>query len=56
MSIQVTNVKISCKIPYIDLEEAEKYAKESSFTSKRYPNFLVIRQKYTFILFKKSDK
>ena len=55
MSIKLSNVKISCKIPEVSLDFVEERCKEKHWICKRYSNFLVVRNQFTFVLFKKSD-
>ena len=55
MSIRLSNVKVSCKIPEVSLDFVEERCKLKSLPCKRYSNFVVVRNKFTFVLFKKSD-
>lgn len=52
----VTNVKLSLKIRYICLDTVENILNKLNISVKSYPNFLVFRKTYTFILFKSKDK
>ena len=51
----VTNIKLSLKIKFICLDTVQNILKNLNISVKSYPNFLVFRQTYTFILFKSKD-
>lgn len=52
----VTNVKLSLKIRFICLDTVKNILTKQNISVKSYPNFLVFRNIYTFILFKSKDK
>ena len=53
MEVLVSNVKISCKVHLINSNEISF---NTDNTIKRYNNFVVIRKKYSFIIFTKTKQ
>lgn len=51
----VTNIKLSLKIRFICLDTVEQILKKLNLGIKSYPNFLVFKKNYTFVLFKSKD-
>ncbi len=52
--LKITNIKASLKLQSVSLDSVENECKEKNIAMKRYPNFLVIKTKYTYVLFKKN--
>lgn len=55
MLYNVANVKVSIKISAIALDIVCKILKEKNIKSKLHNNFVVIKAKYTFIIFKTKN-
>jgi TATA-box binding protein (TBP) (component of TFIID and TFIIIB) len=55
-SYKIANVKISLKTSPISLDIVSNNLLEKGYYCKRYQNFLVIKTKFTFILFKTNSK
>ena len=53
MEVLVSNVKISCKIRLIDSDEISF---NTDNVMKRYNNFTVVKEKYSFIVFTKTKQ
>lgn len=51
----ISNIKISFKLNNICLDTVQQVCEEKKINNKKYPNFLVIRNDYTFIIFKKNN-
>lgn len=51
----VTNVKLSLKIRFICLDTVKQILSDLNICIKSYPNFLVFKKIYTFVLFKSKD-
>ena len=54
MQFKVANVKVSVKIPAIALDIVYNIAKEKNIPTNSQNNFIVLKAKYTFIIFKKG--
>lgn len=54
MFFQITNIKISLKIDAICLSSVQEILKQKNINHTSYPNFMVIRKTYTYIIFKKG--
>ena len=52
MQFKVANVKVSVKIPAIPLDIVYKIALSKNISHKIHNNFIVLRAKFTFIIFK----
>ena len=55
MRFKVANVKVSVKIQAIPLDIVFKIAKSKNICCKLHNNFIVLKAKYTFIIFKAKD-
>lgn len=55
MQFKVANVKVSIKILAIPLDIVYKIAKEKNIDLKLHNNFLVLKAKFTFIIFKAKN-
>ena len=54
--VRITNVKVSCKIPEIALNDVKEICKEKEISYKCFNNFVVFRTKgFTYTLFKKRS-
>jgi Transcription factor TFIID (or TATA-binding protein, TBP) len=56
MDYKITNIKISVKCKNICLDSVEQTLCEKNFFFSKYNNYMVIKHKYTYILFKKNVK
>lgn len=56
MLYKITNVKVSIKIQEICLDTVSRNLEEKNILFKKYPNYIVIQDIYTFIVFKTSCK
>jgi Transcription factor TFIID (or TATA-binding protein, TBP) len=56
MDYKITNIKISVKCKNICLDSVERSLREKNISFSKYNNYLVIKHKYTYILFKKNIK
>lgn len=56
MSYKIANVKISLKTSPISLDIVFNKLSKKGYNCKKYQNFLVIKTKFTFILFKTNSK
>ena len=54
MQFKVANVKVSVKIPAIALDIVYNIAKEKNIPTNSQNNFIVLKAKYIFIIFKKG--
>lgn len=54
MSYNITNIKISLKTSFLCLDTVVLILKEKDIAHKRYSNFIVIRDLYTYIIFKQG--
>lgn len=52
MQFVVANVKVSIKIKAISLDIVQNLVQEKSLIAKLHNNYIVVRAKYTFIIFK----
>lgn len=50
--LKVTNFKISLKVEPICLDSVSEIAKQFNIKFKRYNNFIVVHEQYTYIIFK----
>lgn len=55
MSYKIANVKVSLKTTPISLDIVFNNLSRNDYNCKKYPNFLVIKTKYTFIIFKTNS-
>ena len=56
MDYKITNIKLSVKCRNISLDSVFDSCFNQNIPFKKFNNFLVIKAKYTYILFKKSTK
>lgn len=56
MQFKVANVKVSVKIQATPLDIVLELARANNILAKLYPNYIVLKAKYTFIIFKSSKK
>lgn len=54
MSYNITNIKISLKTSFLCLDTVVSILQEKAIAHKRYSNFIVIRDLYTYIIFKQG--
>jgi TATA-box binding protein (TBP) (component of TFIID and TFIIIB) len=53
---QITNIKLSLKLQSVSLDSVENICEKKNIYFKTYPNFIVIKTKYTYILFKENNQ
>lgn len=51
---KITNIKLSLKLQSISLDSVENVCEEKKIFFTKFSNFLVIKTKYTFVLFKEN--
>jgi Transcription factor TFIID (or TATA-binding protein, TBP) len=56
MDFKITNIKISVKCRNICLDTVKEFLCVSQIPFSRYNNYLVVKHKYTYIIFKKNIK
>lgn len=56
MTFKITNIKVSVKIQSVCLGTVQSNLKSGKIEHKNYGNFLVIKHKYTYIVFKKGKQ
>lgn len=56
MKYKITNVKVSIKIEEVCLDSAAKKLEKQNIKFTKYPNYLVIQDIFTYIIFKPSYK
>ena len=52
---KITNIKLTLKTSFICLNTVKKFLQKKKINFKEYQNFLVIKNKYTYVYFKTSD-
>jgi|GWRWMinimDraft_12_1066020.scaffolds.fasta_scaffold09456_2 TATA-box binding protein (TBP) (component of TFIID and TFIIIB) len=53
---QITNIKLSLKLQSVSLDSVENFCEKKKIYFKTYPNFIVIKTKYSYILFKENNQ
>jgi hypothetical protein len=56
MEFKITNVKVSVKSSPICLDSVVSFLKEEKIGHKVFCNYIVIHQKFTYVIFKQSNK
>lgn len=52
---KITNIKLSVKTSFVCLDSVKVILKKKKIKFKPYPNFIVIKNKYTYIFFKSKE-
>ena len=56
MTYQITNIKVSLKTQRICLDTVQRTLTEKKIIHKNHGNFLVVRKKFTYIIFKEGKR
>jgi len=55
LNFKITNIKLSLKTSFICLDSVKLNFDQTNIKVKKYPNFLVIKDTFTYVFFKSSD-
>lgn len=53
-NLKITNIKLSLKTTFILLDSVKKLLKNQNIDFKEYPNYIVLKNKYTYVYFKSA--
>lgn len=53
---KITNIKLSVKTTFVRLDTVKTHLQNKKNSVKSYPNFLVIKNKFTYVYFKSKDQ
>ena len=56
MTYKITNIKVSIKIKSVCLDTVQNILESSNIKNNNYGNFIVVKNKYTFIIFKQGKQ
>jgi len=55
LNFKITNIKLSLKTSFILLDSVKELLEKKNIFVKEYPNFIVIKNRFTYVYFKSSD-